>query len=414
MVDAMDQPWVPAAAAAKLLGIQLRTLYAYASRGRVRSVAGVRGKARLYALADLERLKARRDARSGHGAVAAGALRWGEPVLESALTELTPEGPSYRGHLAIALAARGVPFENVAELLWSGYLAADPVIWSHGTMPLAALARFVPVGAKPLEVMSLLVQVAALDDPQRGDPRPDAIVTRGRRLVPLLAAVLAPGLTAATVTRALTAGSVAAIVARALGLDDDVVPAIDAALVVLADHELNASSFAARVAASTEADPYAVIAAALATLSGRKHGGASEDVTRFVDEVGSPEAAPAAVAALRAKGRVPPGFGHPIYVAGDPRTAPLLAYARANLERTPRVYQKRARTLFAIADLVPAPSVDVGLAAMMTVLGAAPSAGPGLFAVARSAGWLAHALEQRTAGFMLRPRARYVGIRTTT
>lgn len=414
MVDVVDQPWVPAREAAKLLGIQLRTLYAYASRGRVRSVAGVRGKARLYALADLERLKARRDARAGHGAVAAGALRWGEPVLESAITELTPEGPSYRGHLAIALAARDVPFENVAELLWSGYLAADPVTWSHGAMPLAALARLVPAGARPHDVMSLLVQVVALDDPQRGDPRPDAIIMRGRRLVPLLAAALAPGLAAAVVTRALTAGSVAAIATRALGLDDDAVSAIERTLVILADHELNASSFAARVAASTEADPYAVIAAALATLSGRRHGGASEDISRFVDEVGGPEAAPAAITALRAKGQVPPGFGHPIYAGGDPRATPLLAFARANLDRTPRVYQKRARTLFAILDVVPAPSVDVGVAALMMVLGAPPSAGPGLFAVARTAGWLAHALEQRTAGFMLRPRARYVGVRRTT
>src|SRR3954469_4311514 len=105
-------------AAAKLLGVELRTLYAYASRGLVRSVRGARGLKRMYAREDLERLKARSSARAGHGAVAAGALRWGEPVLDSAITEITPQGPAYRGRLATDLAAQGVAFENVAELLW--------------------------------------------------------------------------------------------------------------------------------------------------------------------------------------------------------------------------------------------------------------------------------------------------------
>src|SRR5580765_3760451 len=127
-----DQHWVDSHAAAKLLGIQLRTLYAYVSRGQVRSVSGERGRPRLYSVADLERLRTRREARAGHGAVAAGALRWGEPVLDSAITAITPRGPAYRGRLAIDLAAQGARFENVAELLWSGYLPAEPIIWPRG------------------------------------------------------------------------------------------------------------------------------------------------------------------------------------------------------------------------------------------------------------------------------------------
>jgi citrate synthase len=203
--------------------------------------------------------------------------------------------------------------------------------------------------------------------------------------------------------------------------------------VLLADHELNASSFTARIAASTGADPYACVAAALATLSGPKHGSASELVARFADEVGGPEQAKAAVRALRKRGEVPPGFGHPLYPAGDPRTRPLLAITRDLLATSRSPHLRRARTLLAIVDAVaeasrrerrrpetsrdadPArasvePSVDVALAALVAVLGAQPAAGPGLFAVARSAGWLAHALEQRSAGFLLRPRARYVGV----
>lgn len=400
-----DQRWVDARTAAKHLGIQVRSLYAYVSRGQVRSVPGEAGRPRLYALGDLERLRVRRDARAGHGAVAAGALRWGEPVLDSAVTAITARGPAYRGRLAVELAEAGVPFENVAELLWSGYLPPGIVTWPRRAMPHAQLGRLVGADASPLDVMPLLVQVAALADPERSDGRPDAIVGRGRLLIPLLAAALAPSFTAATVTRALGAGSVAQIAARALGLDEAYAPILDLVFVLLADHELNASSFAARIAASTDADPYACVAAALASLSGPKHGSASLEVSRFADEVGSPDAAKAAVRALRKKGQVPPGFGHPLYATGDPRTPPLLAAV------TKVGANRRARTLLAVVEATTdaRPSVDVGLAALVAALGAPDSAGPGLFAVARSAGWLAHALEQRAAGHLLRPRARYIG-----
>ena len=415
-----NQRWVDSRTAAKHLGIQQRTLYAYVSRGQVRSVPGEHGRPRLYSLADLERLRVRRDARAGHGAVAAGALRWGEPVLDSAITAITSRGPAYRGRLAIELADAGVRFENVAELLWSGYLPSEPVVWPRTAPPIAQVTRLVPAGSRPLDVMPMLIDIAALSDPQRHDGRPDAIVGRGRALIPLLAASLAPDFAAATVTRALGGGSVAVIAARALGLDDSAAPTLDAALVLLADHELNASSFTARIAASTGADPYACVAAALATLSGPKHGAAPELVAQFADEVGGPDQARGAVRALRKKGEAAPGFGHPLYPGGDPRAKPLLAIAKDLLASTRSPFARRARTLLAIVDAVSdaarrdatlfEPSSDVGIAALVAALGAEPVAGSGLFAVARSAGWLAHALEQRTAGFLLRPRARYTGV----
>jgi citrate synthase len=411
-----NQPWVDARAAADYLGVQQRTLYAYVSRGLVRSVPGEHGRPRLYSHEDLARLVARRDARAGHGAVAAGALRWGEPVLDSAITAITPYGPAYRGHLAVELAGRR--FENVAELLWSGYLPAEPVTWPRAPLPLASLAKLIPAGAPALAVMPLLVDAAALADTGRPaggrgreparDDRPDAFVGRARLLIPLLAAALVPDFAAATITRALGAPSIAAIAARALSLDESAAAAIDVALVVLADHELNASSFTARVAASTGADIYACVTAALATLSGPRHGAAAEVVARFADEVGSPEHARSAVRALRKRRELPPGFGHSLYPQGDPRALPLLELARELVESRAA---RRARTLLAIVDALADehPTVDVGLAALIAALGAPPSAASGLFAVARSAGWIAHALEQRAAGFMLRPRARYVG-----
>jgi citrate synthase len=114
------------------------------------------------------------------------------------------------------------------------------------------------------------------------------------------------------------------------------------------------------------------------------------------------------VRALRKRRELPPGFGHSLYPQGDPRALPLLELARELVESRAA---RRARTLLAIVDALADehPTVDVGLAALIAALGAPPSAASGLFAVARSAGWIAHALEQRAAGFMLRPRARYVG-----
>ncbi|CAN5836413.1 citrate synthase family protein [soil metagenome] len=410
MAERRSDGWIDAKTAAKHLGIQVRSLYAYVSRGQVRSVASEKGRPRLYALADIERLKVRSSARLGHGAVAAGALRWGEPVMDSAITAITPRGPAYRGRLATELAAAGTPFENVAELLWSGYLPTASIVWPRIAMPFGALGKLVGEGARPLDVMPLIVQLAALADPERHDRRPDALIARGRQVIPLLAASLAPVFNAAAMTRALGAGSIAQVVTRALDIDESRVGIIDRTLVLLADHELNASSFAARVAASTDADPYACIAAALATVSGPKHGSASADIAKFADELGTADAARSHVRSLLRKGLAVPAFGHPLYPDGDPRTQPVLD-AAAEIGASNR----RAKIMFAIVDAARdlKPSVDVALAALVAALGLDASVGPGLFALARTAGWLAHALEQRTAGYLLRPRARYIGTPVT-
>lgn len=238
----------------------------------------------------------------------------------------------------------------------------------------------------------------------------DEFAACGRAVIPLLAASLASSFSAAAITRALSAGSVARIATRALGLDDELAPEIDRVLVLLADHELNASSFAARVAASTNADPYACVAAALAAVSGPKHGSASEDLARFADQLGSPDAARSEVRSLKRRGLAIPAFGHPLYAHGDPRTPPLLAAVERVIAVGATTGTKRAKIILAIVAATDAkPSVDVGLAALVAALGLDPPVASGLFAVARCAGWLAHAVEQRDAGYLLRPRARYIG-----
>ena len=409
---------VTAREAAALLDVKPASLYAYVSRGLLTSVPGVRGPGRLYARAELERLKARHEARAGHGPVAAGALRWGEPVLESALTGIDARGPRYRGHVAIELARAGTPFEVVAELLWTGS-APDGARSATAPPPgakaraelggrLRALARFVRGGQAPLSTLALVVSAFALGDAARFDAPRDGELARGRKLLRVLAAGAALCFDAERVAGALAAPTVACSLAIALGARDTAATRarIDAALVVIADHELNPSSFAARVAASTGADLYACLGAALGALSGPVHGGATARVEALVAETGRPERAAAVIEERARRGDALPGFGHPLYPDGDPRAAFLLAASE------PR--KRPERTLAAlVASMRSAgrerPNVDLSLVATALALGLPAGSAAVLFAVGRTAGWLAHVFEQRAAGFVLRPRAHYTG-----
>jgi len=181
------------------------------------------------------------------------------------------------------------------------------------------------------------------------------------------------------------------------------------ALVLCADHELNASAFASRVAASTGADIYACVSAALSALSGPRHGGAANRVEALVQEIGEPEAARRVVNERASRGDPVEGFGHPLYPGGDPRGQVLLELASALAPRAEGV-----RTCLALVDAMDRDgrggvTLDAGLVALAAALGLPAGSAVGVFAVARSAGWIAHAVEQYEAGYLVRPRARYLG-----
>jgi len=416
--------YLSAREAAALLDVKLATLYAYTSRGLVQSIPGERGRARLYLRRDLDRLRARRDARAGHGPVAAAALRFGEPVLDSSITRISLErGPIYRGQVALDLAEADVGFEAVAELLWAGRPvdAGGPEtlreLWRAPDLgaPIASLRDLLPPGTPPVTALATVVPSLASRDSGRFAERPEAVIPRARTLIRRMAAALALGLEAASVDErveaALASDSIAQAVATALGgrSDERSVAALNRALVLGADHELNASTFSARVAASTGADVYACVAAALASLSGPRHGGASDRVEALVAEIGEPAAAERVVHERQRRGEAIEGFGHPLYPMGDPRGAALVALARTLAPDTPPV-----RTCLALIDEMErggagGASIDVGLVALGLALELPRGAAVGLFSIARCVGWVAHALEQYEAGYLLRPRARYLG-----
>jgi citrate synthase len=411
----MDEQWVSSSEAIHILGVKRETLYAYASRGLVASRPGERGRPRRYWRGDLERLKARRDARAGHGAVAAGALRWGEPVLDSAITHVSEAGPVYRGHAAVDLAAVGLDFESVAELLWTGALPSVPPRWS-GPKPgfdARLASRLLADGPSPLDAMSLVVALLRGSSSVRAPLADEDELAEARRLVPLLAASAALVDGPDRMEHALAFERVAAITAVALGIEPrrEAVAAIDKALVLIADHELNVSTFTARIAASAATDLLGCISAALSVLSGPRHGGMSNRLEELLDSIDGPRDVPRLLASRLPLGEAIPGFGHPLYPKGDPRALPLLDAARKS--RAPDELEPRRRTLLSLVDELErrrhaAPTIDVGLVSTRLRLGLPKGSAAHLFAVGRSAGWIAHILEQRRQGGLLRPRARYV------
>lgn len=401
-VDSTMQPTASLSAqeAAEALGVKPQTLYAYASRGLLRRLG--EGKRRRYLLEDVERLRTRQRARSGHGPVAAAALRFGEPVLDSRITGIDERGPLYRGRPAVELAAAGVSFESVAQLLWTGELPTDTPAWSA----LEAPARGWGNQRTSLEDLLLALPTLTLAAPERHTRARDAELLLAPRLVRSLAQLLVPE----SARRA--AGSVAELLAR--GCKAPPKPArraLDLALVLLADHELNASSFAARIAASTDANLLACVTAALATLSGPRHGGACDRVEALLDEAATLTRPQNVIEKRAQRGDPLPGFGHPLYPQGDPRARLLLEQAQT-LARRSAALQKRLAPAFALAKVMqrqglPA-TVDFGLVALTRALELEPGAAALLFALGRSAGWIAHVLEQRESEAVLRPRARYL------
>lgn len=375
--------WMDAEQVLERLGIRPQTLYAYVSRGRIEATAHPRDPRRsLYRASDVAAL-AQKKARGRRAAdVAAEAIAWGEPVLPSAITTVAGGKLWYRGRDAVQLADQGLTLENVGRLLRGGHGAA-----------LKTSRRAAPPEARAAR-QRLFLTLAA-----RAGREPPA---RGR--APLALAMEAADLLEAVVDAATgQTGEGAAHVrfAAAWNLDAEGADLIRRALVLLADHELNASTFAARVAASTGASLSAACLAGLSALSGPLHGGMAARVESFVEEAERRDPAHA-VSARLSRGASMPGFDHPLYPEGDPRAAALLAaFDPPALLAGLRAATEEATGL--------APNIDFALVSLARALRLPADAPFILFATARSAGWAAHAIEQLQSGRLIRPRARYVG-----
>jgi citrate synthase len=392
--------WMTTAETARRLGVKPQTVYAYVSRGlltRHPDPGDDRRRSR-FDRTEVERLaqRARHTDRSG-------AL---EVVVDTELTLLDPDGRlAFRGRDVLEL-ARYRSFEAVAELLWGG---EDDLTWTASPEALTAAGaaqRALPPATRPADRIRVIVPVVAATDPLRGDRRPAAVRAVGASAIAAMVDALPPQ---GPEPREAT------IAARLWSRLSDRRPtpaqlhALNGALVLLADHELAASTLAARVAASAWADPYLVILAGLSALGGALHGAAGNQVETLLRRLDDPAAVPDVLDEALRTGEPLPGFGHAVYRDRDPRADLLL-----ELLEPAAADRARLRAVFAFLQAAalrdgPAPNVDLALGALTTTCGLVPGAAQAIFAIARSAGLIAHALEEYVHRLRFRPRAAYVG-----
>lgn len=375
-----------AADAARRLGVKPETLYAYVSRGMLTRHPAPDGRRSLFERAEIERLAAR----SRRGGRAAGL----ELVVDTSITRIDPEGGLYyRGEDASTL-ARERSYEDVAELLWAGD-EGDPV-W-RGAIHKVETGRLV-------DRIRVIVALAAAADPLRNDLRPPAVRHTARSLI----AAMVDGLPQRSEPADATIAARVWSRVHDAPPPDDRLRALNAALVLLADHELAISALSARVAASAWADPYLVVLAGLSALGGPLHGAAPGALERLLASIRTPNDVPAVLGERLAQGAPLPGFGHAIYRDRDPRADTLLELLRETGAHRLPITEEVLR--LAGRHEGPAPNVDLALAALSDAFGFVPGAAEAIFAVARTAGFIAHALEEYPYRLRFRARAAYVGL----
>ncbi|MFI9386030.1 citrate/2-methylcitrate synthase [Kutzneria sp. NPDC052558] len=456
MASGSDERYLTTAEVARRLGVKPATVYAYASRGMLRSTRRPGHRGSFFAQDEIDEFLANgRDGRQPSGAV---------ERIRTELTLLDDDLLFYRG-VSVGELALTASFEAVAGLLWTGELDKNRVFPHYGGLvdtvrtALAAL----PAETGTIDAMRVAVAVLGAVDPLRFDLSTPAVVRVGQKLISVLADALPGGPTGGIgmvghngttdgngrgAERGLTGGIGAAggaamvgeagvIGSGAAGGESDGgegdrrggghggdglalvtqrlagklggrpvdIGLLNIALVLLADHDLAASTVAARVAASARAHPYAVVSAGLGAVDGRYHGVQSTLAYRFLAEAMDN---PLRAVAERQRAGGIPGFGHKIYREHDPRADVLLGLMRAH----PDAAKVMPTVDMVIVAADSFPNVDLALAALMHVYGLRPDAGETIFALARTAGWLAHAIEEyREPGLRFRPLGVYTGDR---
>jgi len=378
------------------LAISPATLYAYVSRGLIRSEPSSDSRSHRYRAEDVRLLKQRRTP-----SPEPRGLRIFDadlPVMDSAIATITEDGPIYRGVNCIELAEKDT-LEHAATLLWD-VAGVDP--FSQDNCPLVSgEMRAVADAARhaaPIDRTIAVLALAASADPRAFTRAAEGRAMVGGRILRLVVATM--------LNRSSSGESLHLQIASAWAPDNKhAADLIRRALVLLADHELNASTFTVRCAASTGLNLYDAIIAGLVALKGPKHGGAGVLAAQLVKTLVNGDVAPI-IRERVALGERFAGFGHGVYKHGDPRARALLqALSRAGAaQKLTREIPERIAE--ATGEFV---NIDYALAVLVHTLGLVPGNELVLFAMARTVGWIAHACEQLRHGGLIRPRARYIG-----
>lgn len=393
--------FLTAGEAVTILGVTRASLYAYVSRGRIHAEADPKDpRSSRYLAADVERLRDQKQARLHPEIAARKSLHWGVPILESSLSLIDAGRLYYRGQDALQL-ARNARFEDVIRLLWGSDDGWELPKAQDSMVVRTAIGRLRPLPV--MERLQAILPVAAAADTTAFDVRPEAVAVTGWRILSLLTA-------AATLQRPVQPSLVVESLAR--GWNIRTRPGqrlLEAALILCADHELNVSAFAARVVASTGSSPYDVVQAGLGALRGPRHGGYTARIENFLAEAGSPSGVRRTMTAHLRRGETVPGFGHPLYPDGDPR-------ARLLFEEVERLWPDSKTTAYLRASRVAGhallgehPTLDFGLVILQRALDLERGSALVIFALGRTVGWIAHAMEQYAEERLIRPRAAYNG-----
>lgn len=384
--------YLTAREAAAELSVSSATLYAYVSRGLIRSEPAADSRSKRYRADDVRALRNRRTPISG----ARGATEG--PVLESSISTITTQGPLYRGVLAVDLAQQA-SLEEAATLLWNTN-EANPFSAANmppETEPLQSIRD--ALKAQPPIVRAIaLASLASEADPRAFNRSPKGRAETGARVMRLICGAVLRKPASSQPIHQQIAESWCPGDSRA----EDV---IRHALVLTAEHELNASAYTVRCAVSTGINLYDAVIAGLAAVKGPRHGGAGALAARLVQSLDKGDMA-AQIRERTALGEAFPGFGHLVYENGDPRANSLLqALTKAGAD--PRLCIEAPKLVREATGLFP--TIDYALAVMIRTLGLPIGHEMPVFAIARTAGWIAHAIEQQEQGQIIRPRARYIG-----
>ncbi|NPC58105.1 citrate/2-methylcitrate synthase [Caenimonas soli] len=401
-----------------MLGVKPQTLYAYVSRGLIRVAPSSADGARMYFRRDVEAVTAKGRSTRAATSAAERSLSWGgATVMHTAITFVGPGGPVYRGQPALDLARAGRTFEECAELLWNGALPKEVPMWSAPAVPQAftSYARVICDVAPNNTSRHLLALVANayIATVERDGPgEPGRHEREARQLIQVLASAFGLLRPKPRLVPPAAPDSIATLVAKSSGItaSSPVIAALNACLVITADHELTPSTFVARIAASAGADSMSCITSALASFEGQQNGLGCDECEQALLGAGSRKAYLATIARSLAERRPVAGYNHFVYPNGDPRGEYLLEIASA-------LAGNRADTAWMVAWIATAreqlgvrPTVVAGLVAVCAALGMPRRSAGALMALSRTAGWLAHSAEQRLSGVSVRPRARYIGV----
>ncbi len=400
--------------ACEILKIKAATLYTYVSRGLLHVATHPGKKASRYQRDEVERLRARSDARMGHGPVAATAMRWGHAVVGTSITEITSDGPRYRGHLATDLVHHPGQFESVAELLWSGVLPEEKHNWPAAPMRANVGRALTGMGIEVTDDIRMMrvFAVAAIalgGDTLTEEVRSGSITQYSREMIFAFAGCC--GLLGQARRFVAPKGDKPVVehILAALGVEatPELAQALNSALIVGADHELASPTFAARIAASSGAGLHACVVAALATQTGGLLAGGCDKAEDMMRGLGSVAQLKARVAqAERNRARLP-GFGLQLYPRGDPRAYLLIELAKRKAKHT-----RQNDLIIQFIEEVEKqlgvhPNIEAGLVALCVTWGLPQRTASAIWGIGRSAGWIAHTLEQRLAGFAMRPRGQF-------